>query len=83
MERDLIKKGLNGVSIIIVDENSPAEEAGLKRNDVILEIDDEIVKDCFDFSIRIAAYKSGDKIKLRIWRNGRYMMKSVILNKWK
>jgi len=58
----------SGLVITQVEGNSPAEEAGLKSGDIILEIDQEPVKDVAQFNEKIEKYKEGDTILFLIKR---------------
>jgi len=60
-----------GVIISKIFEGSPAEKAGLKADDVILELDGEKVKNHFTFRNSIALLKPGTKITLTIFRDGK------------
>ena len=51
-----------GIVVVKVEENSPAAGAGMSPGDIILEIDQEPVKDLEDFHQRIKAYKKGDTL---------------------
>lgn len=57
-----------GLLITRVDYNSPAAEAGLRRGDIILEVDLEKVTTIGDFNRKIQDYKPGDGIVLFIMR---------------
>lgn len=59
-----------GVVISEVAPDSPAEQAGLKPNDVITAIDDEPVKSTRAFINAIQSHKPGDKIALTVYRSG-------------
>ncbi|NIR52307.1 PDZ domain-containing protein [candidate division KSB1 bacterium] len=60
-----------GVLILSVEENSPAEETGLKAGDVILEIDNRRVRDSEDVIDFISRYKAGDEVAILVKRKGR------------
>jgi serine protease Do len=51
-----------GVIVVEVQSNTPAEEAGLQPGDVILEIDQAMVKGLDDFKRKLDSYKAGDTI---------------------
>jgi len=51
-----------GVIVVEVQSNTPAEEAGLQPGDVILEIDQGMVKGLDDFKRKLDSYKAGDTI---------------------
>ena len=57
-----------GLLITRVNYNSPAAEAGLRRGDIILEVDLEKVTTIGDFNRKIQGYKPGDGIVLFIMR---------------
>jgi serine protease Do len=59
-----------GLEIKRVDENSPAAKAGLKENDVILEVNGKGIEGILQFQASIAMTPPGSKVNLTIWRNG-------------
>ncbi len=65
--RTLEAGGSEGVVIASVEAGSPAEEAGLRRADVILEVNQEAVSDVGEFS---AAIKNSEKGALLLVRRG-------------
>ena len=64
-----------GVKISSVSENSPADKAGLKENDIITEVNDKKVKDVDGIKPIIKGATEGTIFKFNITRNGK---KSVI-----
>ncbi|PUU92975.1 S1C family serine protease [Halanaerobium sp.] len=60
----------NGVVVIEVYKDSPAEKAGLKAYDIIKEIDQKVVKSTSDVSELIKNKEVGDKIMFKVIRNG-------------
>ncbi|MCB5265240.1 MAG: Do family serine endopeptidase [Candidatus Cloacimonetes bacterium] len=60
---------VSGVLIAKVETDSPAETAGFKTGDVILEIDGEKVSNVARFRIAIATAKIGSKIPIKILRD--------------
>jgi serine protease Do len=60
-----------GILIEQVTEDSAAEKAGLKRDDVVIELDGEPVDSANTFRNRIAMYKPGSKVEMVILRGGR------------
>lgn len=73
----LISKGPNGEAA--VEKGSGAEKAGIKENDIILEINGEKINVKNSMSTLIQKYNAGDKIKLHILRDGKEMNVDVTL----
>jgi serine protease Do len=59
-----------GVLVESVEPDSPAEQGGLKRGDVILDVDGKAVKDAQGFRFMIADAGPGAKVKMKINRDG-------------
>ncbi len=70
-----------GAVVASVEENSPASEAGLNINDVILEVDDVKVKSTAHFKFMLYKHDIGDTVKLTISRDGKEKDISLKLNK--
>jgi serine protease Do len=60
----------SGVEVKRVDENSPAAKAGLKENDVILELNGKTIEDIEQFQSTVGETQPGTKVNLTIWRDG-------------
>ena len=60
-----------GVLISDVREGSPADEKGLRRGDLIQEVENKNVKSLKDYEKAIAATEDEDSVLLRIKRGGR------------
>ena len=63
----------NGVEIKRVDDDSPASKAGLRENDVILEVNGKPMEEVEQFVRPIAEGSAGTKIKFTVWRNNAKM----------
>jgi len=60
-----------GVAIIEVEPSSPASQAGLKRYDVIIAMDDEKIADLASFRTHLyESKKIGDQLDITVYRNG-------------
>jgi Do/DeqQ family serine protease len=68
-----------GVIIQNVFKDSPAERAGLQRNDVIVDLNGAPVTDRDKFRLRIADTPSGTKVKLGVLRDGKRVASEVVL----
>ena len=63
---------LNGVLIAKVEDDTPADKAGLKKGDVITKIDGKAVENLAKFRIQIANKEVGKKVNLSIVREGKH-----------
>lgn len=68
-----------GVRIGAVTPESPAAKAGLKKGDVLKEIDDFKIQKLADLSKSLKSYKPGDKILVKYVRAGKLHEVAVVL----
>lgn len=68
-----------GIIIADVQEDSPADKAGLARDDVIVEFEGRPADDVGSFRSRIASTRPGTKVSLVILRDGKRMTKKVTI----
>lgn len=61
--------------------NSPAAEAGIQRDDIILEFDNEKLTAKNSLARVIVRYKPGDEVTLKILRNGEEIVKQITLGR--
>lgn len=76
--------GLDKISGVLISEvlkNSPAEKAGIKEGDIILEVNGKPVDEFTSFPKIIASYLPGDTIKLKIYRERKEISLTVTLGK--
>ena len=66
-----------------VMENSPAEKAGFKVGDVLVNFDGEAVTEIAAVANKMAAMKAGDSIELVVKRNGEELKVPVVLGDMK
>ena len=67
---DYKKFGLTGAVVQKVEENSPAEEAGLKPNDLITKVNGEDIADSEELRSILAKGNEGDTYTLTVNRSG-------------
>ena len=71
---------LGGMNISYVEPNGPADKAGLKVNDIIIEVDNRTVTCPEDLVIYLERYKSpGDIIYLKVMRNSKVSEFTLVL----
>jgi len=73
----LLAKGPNGETAI--DSKGPASKAGLKEGDVIFEIDGVKLGQQNSLEYLLSKHRVGDRINLKVLRDGKEMTVSVIL----
>jgi membrane-associated protease RseP (regulator of RpoE activity) len=69
-----------GVRIGSVIENSAAAKAGLKKGDIILEVNGEEVKDLRGYTGILKKYRPGDKAQFTILRNGKEIKANLVFD---
>lgn len=63
--------------------DSPAAKAGLKEGDIITEINAVKLQDRTTLMSMVQKYKPGDKIGLRVFRNGKFLVLIAILDEFR
>lgn len=61
----------NGSVVLKIEDNTPADKAGLKVGDVILKINNDKITDTAHFRYCLYKYSVGDTIKITYNRNGK------------
>lgn len=72
-----------GAYVSNVIENSPAEEAGFKRGDIITKVNDQAVTSESPLSKIISRKKVGDRVKIEFDREGEKKIVTITLNELK
>lgn len=70
---------IEGVLINGIGRNSAASEADLRPDDVILSINGERVNESNSLQEKVAMYRPGDDIELKIWRRGETFFRTLTL----
>jgi serine protease Do len=70
-----------GIIVVQVEDNSPAVEAGIRHGDIIIEVDQEPMKNLVRYREKIRQYKKGDTILFLVNRGGATLY--LTLKVWK
>ncbi len=70
-----------GALVASVSENSPADKAGIKDGDIILEFDGKEVDTMRTLPKLVAQTEVGKKVLVKIWRNQKLVSKKVLLGR--
>ncbi len=62
--------GLGGVLVVRIEKFSPADESGLRSDDIILAVDRKTVRSKEDFALQVQKLKSGAVVILTVSRRG-------------
>jgi serine protease Do len=65
-----LDKDIKGIIINEVEEDSPADKAGLEHGDIVLELENQPVDDVQELQGRVAQMKPGTKVNLVVLRDG-------------
>jgi serine protease Do len=72
-------KTKKGAIIGKVERGTPADKAGLKKYDVIIEVNGKTVKDHHDLMFKIAEIEPGEKTEIKVIRDGQEKIITVTL----
>ena len=70
-----------GALVASVSENSPADKAGIKAGDIILEFDGKKIDTMRALPKLVAQTEVGKRVILKIWRNQKLISKKVLLGR--
>ena len=70
-----------GALVASVGENSPADKAGIKAGDIILEFDGKKIGAMRTLPKVVANTKVGKSVQLKIWRNKKLITKRLVLGR--
>ncbi len=82
--RSLGYPSAQGVYVRRIDRRSPAEKAGIELGDIIMEINGEAVRSYSEAQAIILSLdlRVGDRIRLKIWRQGKIIEKDIVLEEY-
>ena len=79
-EVEKLKKA-EGALVASVSEKSPADKAGIKAGDIILEFDGKKIDTMRTLPKLVAQTEVGKKVMLKVWRNQKLISKKVVLGR--
>jgi hypothetical protein len=68
-----------GVKFADVQEGSPAQKAGLRPGDILIEFDGKPIQNLYDFTYALRARKPGDQVTVKVLRTGNTIEAKVVL----
>ncbi len=71
----------SGALVASVSEKSPADKAGLKAGDIILELDGKKINSSRELVKAVASTKVGKNVTIKVWRNKRLISKKLTLGR--
>jgi membrane-associated protease RseP (regulator of RpoE activity) len=74
-------EGTKGVKFADITAGSPAAKAGLKAGDVMVEFDGKKIDNLYDFTYALRAKQPGDKVLVKVIRDGKTVEATVLLAK--
>lgn len=66
-----------GLRVDAVLDDRPAQKAGLAKGDVIVQMGETTIKTVYDYMGALANYNKGDKVKIKLKRNGEVLEKEI------
>ena len=70
-----------GALVASVGVNSPADKAGIKAGDIILEFDGKKIDTMRNLPKVVASTKVGKSVELKVWRNKKLISKRLVLGR--
>lgn len=67
---DYTQEGVKGVRISGVSKDSPAEKAGLKEKDIIVEFDGGKIENIYDYVYKLQSVKPNSETVIKVMRSG-------------
>jgi Peptidase family M28/PDZ domain/PA domain len=71
----------HGVRFADIRAGSPADKAGLKPGDVLIEFDGKPIENLYDFTYALRSHKPGDTVVVKVLRDGKPLEVKVLLTK--
>jgi hypothetical protein len=74
-------EGTKGVKFADITAGSPAATAGFKAGDVMVEFDGKKIDNLYDFTYALRAKQPGEKVQVKVVRDGKTIEATVLLTK--
>jgi hypothetical protein len=74
-------EGVKGVKFADLTPGSPAAKAGFKAGDVMVEFDGKKIDNLYDFTYALRAKQPGEKVQVKVLRDGKAVEETVLLTK--
>ncbi len=71
----------HGVRFADIRAGSPADKAGLKPGDVLIEFDGKPIENLYDFTYALRSHTPGDTVVVKVLRDGKPLEVKVLLTK--
>jgi serine protease Do len=68
--KNLKLKDINGALISDIFKGDPAERAGLRTGDIVIEVNGKKIKDSHELLLTIATFHVGDRVEVKVQRDG-------------
>ncbi|MBE7065855.1 MAG: PDZ domain-containing protein [Ruminococcaceae bacterium] len=69
-----------GAWVHSVNDGSAAEKGGIKKGDIIVGLDEFEISSFYDLRNALLEHKPGETIKVKVYRNGKYLTLTVVLD---
>jgi S1-C subfamily serine protease len=82
---DALKLGLDRVQggwVESVYPGTPAADAGLRANDVVLQVDSTVIRDENHLINLISTFPANQRVRLQIWRERKILQLEAVVGDW-
>ncbi|MCG8334053.1 MAG: Do family serine endopeptidase [Proteobacteria bacterium] len=76
-----LPKGMKGVVLTSIGDDSPAKKAGLQQGDVIVKFNGRKLERVNDLQQKVAETAPGTKVSVEVFRRGKFLKKTVQVGK--
>lgn len=76
-------KSSQGVLVSYIEKGGPAEEAGLKRGDIIKKINNQVINNADDAEILVSDVRVEEELLIEILRNGKKVNIKLVIKEYK